>query len=148
MRTRALRLGMPPVVALAMLAAAPSPAVAEDRPLETLGEGQLDIWIYSDRFKFCGIGSANSTAQIYGQWSLRISGLRGSEVYVHPAWTSSALTVNHCETVYRNGATTGHLEADFGYVGAYGYFFVHSAGGVTWDPSTGPRVHGADLTPY
>lgn len=151
MRTlrHALRLGMPPVVALALLAAAPGTSSADvEQPMRVIGKGRLYIYVYADKFRFCATGEfEDPTAQNYHQWTLRIAGVRGTETYAPPPWTSaSTTTVSHCHDMSIAGYPSGHVVADWGFVGAAGYVFVHSTGGAEWNPTTGQSPWIIDFT--
>lgn len=144
---RALRIALPPVLAISGLTAAAAPSVATP----AIGSGWLDVFLIAGGFDVCVEGEVPPSTRVAGVWTLSITGIRVDEVggtwLVDPApWTSSDWTVDVCQSVYTFGYPYGEFQVEFTYAAAGEYVTVHSSGGATWHPLTGPRTWGVNPT--
>lgn len=138
------------VASSALATATPSARAADDAPLGpgVVASSSLNIVRISSGWSVCADGSFGiSSPQLTGSWSLTIRGWRGSETIAPPTWTSTAASVQHCETVAVAGTLAGAFVADWGYYGVGSYLFARSIGEADWSPATGPHATTVDATP-
>jgi len=142
----ALNIALAPVLAIAGLTAAASPADATP----VTANSWLDVLVDDENnvFNVCVSGDipAGIMPPAPGEWTLRITGARlhdSSTPWIPiddvPTWTSTSFTINppHCQVVYTWGYPYGQLDVDFGWVSAGQYVMAHSSGGGFWTPELG-----------
>lgn len=139
---RALRIALPPVLAVSGLTAAAAPSSAT----APLGVSQIKLLVWDGSYyEVCGKGSVPSSLRVAGTWVMTISGIRADanesslwQIDPPPVMTT-AWDFDHCEYVFPWGFPYGEFEVGLAYVAAGEYTGVYSAGGGTWAPQTGLR---------
>ncbi|HWL38006.1 MAG TPA: hypothetical protein VNQ77_17605 [Frankiaceae bacterium] len=146
-----MRVALVPCLAAVLVIASPLPAAAEEPAGVTpIGHVTLDIAPNATNtgFIYCISGSVSTTGRITGDWTVRVSGIRGTTLYTPPdIHISSANYNNGCPTISTDRTANGFLAISVSYLAVGGSVIAHSSGLATWTTIDGYHATSVDLTP-
>lgn len=138
---RVARGAVVPAVALGVLVAGTGTAAANDFGIGVHAEGHFVFYTATDDsyLKVCLYGHVEPTSRVYGVWRLLLHGAKGTQ-QIAEEWSTEALDVNTCRTVYKDGYETGWFTVDWSYTAVGSYIYARETGAAMWDPHTGNQV--------